>query len=118
VSVVLLVDDEPEMEGLVKMCVEDSDARVVRAASLADAIARAEEERPSLVLLDLRLGDEDGLAILPRLREAPALAQTPIVAFTVHDTRKDEALEKGVDGFVAKPFRVKGLRAVIQEHLA
>lgn len=112
-SVVLLVDDEPDMGALVAMTLEDLDVQVVQAASLGEALAAARSEQPSLVLLDLALGEEDGLAILPRLREEPALARVPVVVLTVHDSRREEALALGVEGFLSKPFRAEGLREAV-----
>lgn len=116
-SLILLIDDEPEMNSLVELCLEAPGARVVQVPDLAGAVASARKEPPDVVLLDLALGSEDGLAILPRLREEPGLAEVPIVAFTVHDSRRREALEKGVDGFVAKPFKAVGLRQIVKPYL-
>jgi CheY-like chemotaxis protein len=109
-NLVLLVDDEPQMAGLVAMALDSPDARVHLAKSLTEALEAARSERPDVVLLDLALGEEDGLEILPDLKREPALDGVPIVAFTVHGSRRREALRKGVDGFVAKPFRVASLR--------
>ena len=116
-STVLLVDDEPEMQGLVQMCLEDTGASVVRAATFDEALAAARHERPRLVLLDIGLGPEDGLALLPRLRSEPSLSGIPVVVFSVHDSRRQEALDEGADGFVSKPFRLSTLREAVQEYL-
>lgn len=113
---ILLIDDEPQMADLVRMALGD-DVRVVDAATLAEALEVARTEQPGLVLLDLALGREDGLAILPDLREEPALASVPIVAFTVHDSRREEALARGVSGFVAKPFKTAHLDDIVRAHL-
>jgi DNA-binding response OmpR family regulator len=115
---VLLVDDEPEMQGLLEMCLEETGAAVVRAASFDEALAAARDERPRLVLLDIGLGPEDGLALLPRLRSEPSLTGIPIVVFSVHDSRRQEALDEGADGFVAKPFRLSTLRETVQGYLS
>jgi DNA-binding response OmpR family regulator len=117
VSVVLLVDDEPEMLGLVAMCLENTGVRVVQAATLDEAVAAAQRERPSVVLLDIGLGPEDGLALLPRLRSEPPLSGVPVVVFSVHDSRRQEALDEGADGFVSKPFHLSALRQAVAEHL-
>jgi DNA-binding response OmpR family regulator len=116
-SVVLLIDDEPAMGSLVSMSLADAGARVVQVDDLAAALDAAREERPSVVLLDLALGSEDGLDLLPRLREEPSLSDVPIIAFTIHESREREALEQGADGFVAKPFRPAELSEVLDEHL-
>ncbi|MGH2688475.1 MAG: response regulator transcription factor [Actinomycetota bacterium] len=116
-SDVLLIDDEPHMESLVGMSLEDIGVTVTSAATLAEAISAARASRPRVVLLDLALGTEDGLDILPKLRDEPALEGVPILAFTVHDNRRDEALARGVDGFVRKPFKAAELRASVKAHL-
>jgi CheY-like chemotaxis protein len=117
-TTVLLIDDEPGMGPLVSAWVADMDVQVVQADGLEEALRAVAEERPGAILLDLNLGEEDGLSILPRLQEEPALANVPVVAFTVHDSREQEARQKGVIGFVAKPFRPGDLRAAISGVLA
>jgi DNA-binding response OmpR family regulator len=117
VSVVLLIDNEPEMGSLVSMSLADAGARVVQVDDLAAALEVAREERPRVVLLDLALGTEDGLHMLPRLRAEPSLSDVPIIAFTIHESRKREALEKGADGFVAKPFKATSLHDVLEEYI-
>lgn len=116
-SVVLLIDNEPEMGSLVSMSLAEAGARVVQVDDLAAALTAAREERPSVVLLDLALGSEDGLAILPRLREEPSLSEVPIIVFTIHESREREALEEGADGFVAKPFKATELHEVLEEYI-
>lgn len=115
---VLLIDDEPGMGHLVAMVLEDLGARVVQAPNLAGARAAALREAPEVILLDLALGQEDGLGILPELRRSPRLAGVPIVGFSVHESRRREALEAGLDGFVAKPFLSHELREEVRPHLA
>jgi len=112
VKTVLLVDDEPAMAGLVNVWLSDMGMRVVQATDLAEALAAIERDRPQAVLLDLSLGEEDGLDIMPRLQEA--LDGVPIIAFTVHDSREEEARKRGVTGFISKPFRGNDLRKVIE----
>lgn len=114
---VLLIDDEPQMKTLVAMTLDDLGVRVVRAASLSDAREVARRESPDLVLLDLDLGSENGFSILPDLREEPSLAGVPVVILTVHDSKREEALGLGVEGFVAKPFKVSSLRDVVEPFL-
>lgn len=109
---VLLVDDEPAMAGLVNVWLTDMGVRVVQAPDLAGALQAIDRERPEAVLLDLSLGDEDGLAIMPELQKA--LDGVPIIAFTVHDSREEEARAKGVTAFLSKPFHAADLREVIE----
>jgi DNA-binding response OmpR family regulator len=112
VTTVLLVDDEPAMAGLVNVWLSDLGIRVVQASGLSEALKAIDREQPRAVLLDLSLGEEDGLEIMPRLQEA--LEGVPIIAFTVHDSREEEARRHGVSGFISKPFRGKELREVVE----
>lgn len=115
-SSVLLIDDEPDMAMLVKMCLKD--VRVTSVATFAEAITAARQERPQAILLDIALnGDEDGLALLPQLRAEPALSGVPIIGFSIHGSRKQEAMEKGLQGFVAKPFKAAALREALRPYL-
>ena len=116
-NTVLLIDDEAEMVALVAMCLEGLDAKVVRAANATDACNAARAEPPRVILLDLALGRDDGLALLPDLRSEPNLASVPVVVFSVHESRRREALEHGAVGFVPKPFRPAQLRSAIERFL-
>jgi DNA-binding response OmpR family regulator len=71
-----------------------------------------------MVLLDLALADEDGLEILPRLREDPSFAGVPIVAFTANDSRRQEAMECCVDHFVCRPFSAADRHALVEDCLS
>jgi CheY-like chemotaxis protein len=118
VRTVLLIDDEPSMAPLVSMCLEDTDASIVQVENLSGALEEAERCSPKVVLLDLSLGPEDGLQILPKLRAHPALSNVPVVVFSVHDSRRFEALQqKNVTGFLRKPFKSYELRSELSPHL-
>jgi DNA-binding response OmpR family regulator len=114
---VLLVDDEPDIAPLVAMCLEPLNIELIIVNRLSEALDAARIAPVDMVLLDLALGDEDGLEILPSLRSAPGLGGIPIVAFTAHDSRKFEALQRGVDSFVRRPFAAAELQAAVRSHL-
>ncbi|HVF52730.1 MAG TPA: response regulator [Actinomycetota bacterium] len=100
---VLLIDDEDSMQGLVAMTLGSS-VDVVHAANKSDALQIAGSGTPDLILLDLNLLDEDGIDVLPELRGQPSLETVPVVVFSVHESRRHEAMAAGADGFVSKPF--------------
>lgn len=116
-SLVLLIDDEPEMGWLVAKWLSDLGGRVVQVETLEEAVAVAAEDRPRVVLLDVALDGQDGLDLLPELKRHPTLAGVPVVVFTVHESREREAMERGADAFVGKPFRSEDLRGAVKGYL-
>ena len=114
---VLVVDDEPEIGSLVELCLDPLGVEVIQAEGLRSARSLARQTDVDIVLLDLALGGEDGLEILPELRKTPGLSGVPVVAFTAHDSRRAEAFERGVDAFLARPFAYQDLQATVARHM-
>jgi two-component system KDP operon response regulator KdpE len=107
---VLVVEDDAETRGVVARELISRGYRVEEAPDGATAIAHWEARRPDLVLLDLGLPDVDGLQIVGRIRRD---ATTPIVILSgrYEEREKVEALERGADDYVTKPFGVDELNA-------
>jgi DNA-binding response OmpR family regulator len=101
----LLVDDDPEIRGSVRLGFELQwrDVEIVEAGAGAEALTLVEEERPDLVLLDIGLPDMDGYRVL---REVRAFSSVPVIMLTARDEPIDKVrgLEAGADDYVAKPF--------------
>ena len=116
-SRILLLDDEPDMGSLVAACLDPLGVEVVQATGLSSARTLATQRGVDVVLLDLALGGEDGLAILPEIRRIPGLSTARVVAFTAHDSRRTEALERGVDSFLARPFAFEDLQRLVAKQL-
>ena len=78
------------------------------------------QETPDLVMLDIMLPGEDGIAILKKLRAAPATAGIPVIMATAKDTEYDRVigLDLGADDYLTKPFgmmeMVSRIRAVLR----
>jgi two-component system cell cycle response regulator DivK len=114
---ILVVDDEPEIGALVALCLDQLNVEVIEADGLDGALRLARDEPIDLVLLDLALGREDGMRLLPRFREEPRLSGIPIVAFSAHDSRKREALSSGFDSFLSRPFAAQDLEDTVKKYL-
>lgn len=117
----LVVDDEPANVELIRMIVEDAALPVqfVTARNGAEALARAREAPPDLVLMDLMMPVLDGWETTRRLKADPATARTRIVAVTAQAMAGDraQALAAGCDDYVTKPFDVRILRAMLETYL-
>jgi CheY-like chemotaxis protein len=116
-NTVLLVDDDPQIGGVVSECLAPIGVEVVQVGTLLEAVLAANRTLPAVVLLDLHLADADGLSFIAALRAEPALRSVPILAFSAHAERHQEALGRGVDGFISKPCGCEALRIAITPHL-
>ncbi len=106
---ILVVDDERMIRWSLRACFEEAGALVDEAASLEEARRRLEEQWPSLLVLDLKLPDGDGLDLLEEVQaEGTDLAALVITAFgSVRGAV--EAVRKGAFDYVAKPFELDDL---------
>jgi two-component system, OmpR family, KDP operon response regulator KdpE len=107
---VLIVEDDPETRATIARDLAVRGYRVEQAADARTAIERWETRRPDVVLLDLGLPDLDGLDVIRRIRRD---ATTPIVILSARylEREKVEALERGADDYLTKPFGVDELNA-------
>lgn len=110
---VLVADDEPRITKLVSIALSEEGFRVVTASGGADAIAKAEEMRPDIVLLDLVMPDLDGIEVMRELRERRPV---PVILLTARGSTADRAkgLDLGADDYVAKPFHPDELAARVR----
>ncbi len=109
-TTILVVEDDDETRAAVVRDLRRRGFATVEATDGRTAIEHWEGRRPDLVLLDLGLPDMDGLKIITRIRRE---AQTPIVILSgrYDEREKVEALERGADDYVTKPFGVDELNA-------
>jgi two-component system, OmpR family, KDP operon response regulator KdpE len=109
-AIVLVVEDDDETRRAVVRDLTARGFRVDEAPDGATALDRWERRRPDLVLLDLGLPDMDGLQVIRRIRRD---ATTPVVILSgrYEEREKVEALDRGADDYVTKPFGVDELNA-------
>ncbi len=100
---ILIIEDEPAIRRFLRTSLSVHNYRLIEAADGASGLKLMARERPEFVILDLGLGDMDGLEVLRRLR---AEWRTPIIVLSARsdEQTKIEALEAGADDYVTKPF--------------
>ena len=113
---ILIVEDERDILQLVKLYLEKEGFRTVAAATGAEGLKCAKEDKPDLIVLDLMLPEIDGLEVCKRLRSAPETAMLPIIMLTAKAEESDTVigLELGADDYVTKPFSPKALVARVK----
>jgi two-component system, OmpR family, response regulator len=111
---VLAVDDDPTLRSMIADYLADQNLRVSTAADGREMTRVLTEGGVDLVILDLKLGDEDGLDLVRRLRADSAL---PIIVLTGHHREEADrvvGLELGADDYLTKPFSPRELLARIR----
>ena len=114
----LVVDDDADMLRLLSMRLNSAGYRVSTAGSAESALAKLQIERPQLVLSDVRMPGQDGLALFSEIRlRHPSL---PVILLTAHGTIPDavEATARGVFSYLTKPYDAKDLLDKIAQALA
>jgi two-component system, OmpR family, KDP operon response regulator KdpE len=110
---VLVADDEPRITKLVALTLHDEGFRVVTASGGEEALRKAEEMRPDIVLLDIVMPDLDGIEVMKQLRE---WRPVPVILLTAKGATADKAkgLDLGADDYIAKPFHPDELAARVR----
>jgi len=109
--VVLVVDDEPDVIELLEFNLRNAGYDVFTAADGGEALKKAREVLPSVILLDVMLPEVDGLEVCKILRRDSATAGIPIVMLTAKAAEIDRVLglELGADDYLTKPFSPREL---------
>lgn len=113
---ILVVEDEPAIQELIALNLEQAGQTPVMAASAEQALERIQEALPDLVLLDWMLPGQSGLELARRLRGDARTKKLPIIMLTARGDEEDKlrGLETGADDYITKPFSVKELQARIK----
>jgi DNA-binding response OmpR family regulator len=110
IETILVIDDDADLRALVAMALQESGYRVVEAADGPSGIAAYHSHQPELIVLDIGLGEMDGLEVCRQLRTH---GSTPIVFLTSRAEEVDQLVgfAAGADDYVTKPFSPKVLVA-------
>src|SRR2546430_10176884 len=103
---ILVVDDDPDIARFVEVNLRSAGYEVAVAADGEEALDRAQDMRPDLVLLDVMMPRIDGFEVAQRLRRNPQTANTSIIMLTAKALSADKVLglTAGADDYIIKPF--------------
>ncbi len=111
---VLVVDDDPAILEVLSEILADEGFTVRTARDGQQALARAVELPPDLILTDLMMPVVDGHALVTRLREHPQIAHIPVLLMSAAGHQREG---DSFDAFIAKPFNIDALVAELHRHL-
>ena len=109
----LIVDDDPIVRQFLREALARQSYSIEEAATGHDALCKAAQWNPDVVLLDVGLPDTDGIAVATRLRD---WTQVPIIILSSREQEETKiaALDAGADDYVTKPIGVGELQARIR----
>lgn len=115
---VLVVDDEPSICWAFERMLQEEGHDVVSASSAEEGLQLASQLQPRLILLDVRLPNEDGISALPKFIEATS--GSPIVVMTAFGDLETAvaAVKRGASDYLVKPFRLEDARRACRKALA
>jgi two-component system OmpR family response regulator len=111
---IVVVDDDPSLREMVTRYLEDHDVPTKSASNRTELNRHFAGTVPSLIILDLRLGQDDGLDLL---REIRSHSDVPVIITTGHRSEEIDrivGLELGADDYIVKPFSLRELLARVR----
>jgi CheY-like chemotaxis protein/MinD-like ATPase involved in chromosome partitioning or flagellar assembly len=117
---ILIVDDDVDTLRLVGLMLQRQGYEISAASNGSQGLAKALEERPDLILLDVMMPDMDGYEVTRRLRKNPVTMSIPILMFTAKTQLDDKVIgfEVGADDYLTKPTHPTELQAHVKALLA
>lgn len=117
---VMIVDDEAHIVELVKVCLEDTDYEILEAYTGQEALQKAKEEKPDLILLDVMLPKMDGYEVCKQLKSNQETQNIPVVMLTAkgQEVDKVKGFQAGADSYMTKPFSPLRLLTELEEKLS
>lgn len=102
---ILIVDDDPNALRLIGYALQRQGYGVTAAQDGEEALAKAQSEKPDLIILDIMMPAMDGYEVLRRLRASPSMAHVPVILFTARSQVDDKiaGFEAGADDYLTKP---------------
>lgn len=116
---VLLIEDSPEFQALVRRALGVQSCKLTCASNAAEGLKELERNDVDLIILDLTLPDRDGFDLCVAFQENPRTAQIPVIVLTGRADVADKvtAFTLGVEDYIVKPFDVLEFRARVEAKL-
>lgn len=114
---ILVVDDESDICDFVRNFFQERGYKVLTALNGEDAIKITREEKPELILLDIKMRGMDGIAALKHLREIDRNQKIIMVTALEDQDKMDEAAKLGACDYITKPLMLDYLEQAVERNL-
>ena len=118
-KIVLVVEDYADTRTMMKFLLQSYGFQVVEAADGQEAVDKAQESAPDLILMDLSLPIMDGLTATQTIRKFSGFGKIPIIAVTAYgNSYYRQAIEAGCDDLINKPLDFDKLEPILNQYLS
>ncbi len=114
---VMIVDDDYTMNSLLKMLLEMDGFKVLLCPQADEVLTLARSEKPDVLLMDIHIGDADGVEILRTIRRDAGLQALPVIIQSGMDL-EDKCKAAGASAFILKPYPPDHLGATLKKVLS
>jgi two-component system, OmpR family, alkaline phosphatase synthesis response regulator PhoP len=113
---ILVADDDEGLRQLMRLILRHEGFEVIEAVNGQDALARAQDSNPSVVLLDIMMPGMDGLAVCRNLKNDQRFNRVPVIFVTAIDDLQHRVASKelGIDDYIKKPIGPRELVARVR----
>jgi len=114
---VLAVDDDEDILEALQLVLESNGYDAATITKGEETYKMVDEFKPDLILLDVLLSGRDGRTICRKLKDQESTKHIPIIMLSAHPEAAKTIHEYGADEFIAKPFEMKELLAMVEKHV-
>ena len=117
VKSILVVDDQEDVRAMMKIALESFGYSVIEAGGPFDAIEKAAEFHPHLILMDIGMPLLDGLSTAQMIGDIDGCSAIPIVALTAYSDIREQAKKAGCVDVLYKPVQFEKLKDILDSHV-
>ena len=116
---ILIVEDDPRSLKMIQMTLRSYGYSLLEATDGEEALKVARNDKPDLIIMDLRLPKVSGLEVTRQLRQMSDFNHIAIIAITAYAMKgdKEKAISAGCDAYLAKPINTRELPKLVTEML-
>lgn len=115
---ILIIDNDPQILEIMKSRLEANQYQVVLADDGEEGLVKAENERPDLIIVDIKMPKVDGYTFVRKLKRDETQRTVPVIVLTAYVNMKDLFAVEGITDYLVKPFESDQLFEKIKKCLS